>query len=492
MTFITRCLFAFLILLCISQSSCRNQGDKETSAEKGKAENQNPGDTHPIKIVILDDDLGNYIALKNKISREFGNLELGKVQWLVKTSDEFFTAPEQGDLLFYPPHVFGELVQKNLIKSIPDYIVESEPYQKSDVYKNQRRTFGVHNKTLYGLSLGVSSFSLLVNKAALAKHGIDVPTTWSEYRLACLTLATQRKNGELEEVQPGQTWSPTIEPTKGNWLAATFMARAGAYVRTRGKYSVMFDYSSWKPIIQSAPFVSTLNDLISAFELMDIKHQNLSPREVELAFLRGECFMAITWPHPPSIEEQDLRENVSASAVFPLPGSESKYDASAGKWVAAQNAEKHVAFLGAGGLCGSVLNSSEQSGVATRRLGLLAGKEFSSLTGTVNSESGVPYRASHVSKIESWISASYPSPFAESLATVTEKQNQAPLWMIRSRVDQSRKYESTLASAIRDAMKKEETAESVLNRLQKEWMEINKSVDTDFQKQISLEGLGVK
>ncbi len=341
------------------------------------------------------------------------------------------------------------------------------------------------------MSLGVSSLMMFCREDVLQANQIEVPTTWDEYEKACLQLATAKKNGTLKGIEAGMEWSPSIEPMNGNWKAATFFARTASFIRSSGRYSVLFDYSSWDPIINAAPFSKGMTQLKSIFELTHPTHQDLKPHEVELAFRRGESVMAITWPHPPSADESTEVENKLNATLLPLPGSNVKFDFSQKKWVPSKPQESRIPFLGAGGLCISILKSTGQTGVATRRLALFAGKEFSGIFGLANTKNGFPYRASQMARISNWHAADYPNTFSDQYADLIEKQNQNQLWMVRPRIQNSFDYEYAVAQELKNFLGSQ-SVEKSLDKIAIQWAEINKSADLEFQKRINLESNGAK
>ena len=324
----------------------------------------------------------------------------------------------------------------------------------------------------------------------LEKNGLEVPKTWREYGETCSKLAALQKEGKLLGLEESDNWSPSIEPFADNWLATTIIARSAGYVRTRGRYSVLFDYSNWKPLINSPPFARAADEMCAVAEMMAPVHRNLNPMDVEKAFLNGESVMAIAWPHPPMREQTADTKPLSGAGLFALPGSRQKYDPAKNSWSDADSEEQQVPMLGVGGWCASVLAGSKQSGVATRRLGLLAGKEFSSRLAAFNPNT-FPYRASHLGKIDQWVAPELGSNFATNLADELEGQDQKIIWMTRPRVEKAAEYESALASEVRKCLEGA-SVEDALEQVEKKWIEINADVDPKFQQSISLQGLGIR
>lgn len=476
-------------MFCLGMVGCNNKpGEKQENDDQ----QESVEDLNPITIVIIESHKSDHLGFKAVINKQFDALALGKATFISIPASQFLASPVAGDLIVYPPTLFGELVKKSLLRAIPEYVVESEPYAINDVLRGQRRIFGVHDKSRYATSLGVSSLMLLCRTDILTANELEVPRTWREYEKVCLELATRKLNDQLKGTEGlSRTWSPAIEPLQGNWKAMTLLARSASSIRSSGRYSVCFDYSNWTPLIAQPPFARSLAQLKSLHELMQPAHQGLDPLEVEAAFLEGQCVLAVTWPHPPSVDESVTGDKPIEAAVYPLPITEDRFDFSQQKWIPADRENSCVPFLGAGGFCCSILRSSKQSGVATRRLALISGAEFSSMIGKSNMRSGFPYRASHLGSLDGWMSAKYAESAKEACAQLIGQQFENQIWMTRLCVDKAMDYEQALAKGIEAVFQKQSIAES-LQQVAEDWKKINLGVDPEFQKLLNLESLGVK
>ena len=225
---------SWVIAVLCSATGCE-KGNNHTESKESKESSQS--DSHPIKIVVLGSNPQQAESWTKAIRREFDALELGKVEFEFGKAGEFLDNPIQGDLIFYPPHLFGSLVKERLVRRIPDYLADSEAYAENDVLKQQRNTFCTHDKTRFAIPMGISSFFLLARVDVLKENGLTVPQTWSEYRDTCQSLAQLRQAGKLKGMNATDAWSPTLEPMHDDWLATIFYARCAGYVRTRGRYS---------------------------------------------------------------------------------------------------------------------------------------------------------------------------------------------------------------------------------------------------------------
>lgn len=477
-------LFWLALIPTVGCQNSRPDSEEQESAEPRTS------DAQPITVVILDSTPEIMEAWTTAIDREFQSLELGAVRFEFATGREFLAEPIEGDLVFYPPYLLGDLLQGRLIRRIPDFLTQSEAYAANDVLNRQRRIFGVHDETRYAVSLGISSFFLLARTDILQQNGLTVPRTWREYQVTCQKLAELQQQGTLQGMVVSESWSPTLEPFHPDWLATNFYARSASYTRKRGRYSVLFDYSTWEPLIATPPFARALEELTTVFQLTAPAHRTLQPREIEQAFLRGESVLAITWPHPPTDAEAPSDPPAFEAGIFELPGSTSKYDSSTDSWIDAPGDEQQVSMIGVGGYCGSVLSSSKQSGVALRRLGLLAGQEFSQRLGPLN-PALFPSRASHLGKLESWVAPRYGSRAVQQFADLIEQQNQSLIWMVRPRIEKATRYEAELTQVISDCLNGQPIPQP-LEKVEQAWQKINADVDRKFQETISLEGLGIR
>jgi len=499
------CLGWFL-LGSITLSGCGgNLGQKEkTAPEQETAKPQQ----NTVTIVILADQVpqpassqssGNKPSdptdsngdelppLAIEIQKEFQSLELGQVIFHVTDTDQYLANPLAGDLIIYPPNRFGDLVNAKLLRSIPSYVTKSESYAENDVFLNQR-LFSRHRKTPMAISNGTTSLMLLVRTDILEKFEIPTPTNWQQYDRVCRTLVEKKNNGEL---LTGKIWSPTIEPLDQRWKSVTLLTRSASYVRARGRYSSLFNYTSWLPLIDREPFQKALSELKTTRSRFHPDHCQLDPLAVENAFLRGESVMAITWPHP--LDDQAEIDSLPQQrvAIHPIPGSQSNFNFSDNQWEASDADQFQVPFLGTSGQSLSILKTTSQASVAARRIGLLVGKQFSEKLFTADRRNGFPSRASQMGSVSQWMDPRYPISAADQLADNIQAANEATVWMMRPRIAASSRYEKILSQEMEKCFQSQSVAQT-LTSVANQWSELNGLMDLDLQKQINLESLGVK
>ena len=89
----------------------------EKSAEEQKAVKpaEPKTDNRPITIVILEKSEEDHLDLRSVIVREFKALDLGAPSFVSATCDQFLQQPLEGDLVLYPPQLFGDLVYRDLL-----------------------------------------------------------------------------------------------------------------------------------------------------------------------------------------------------------------------------------------------------------------------------------------------------------------------------------------------------------------------------------------
>lgn len=113
-------LIGIALLGLSSLAGC--QSSEDAPQEQDPASEQKTDD-HSITIVILGSTDDRLPELEKEINKEFGFLELGEVTFRYAEIEQFLSEPIQGDLVFYPPMVFGELIRRDLIRKVPDYLV---------------------------------------------------------------------------------------------------------------------------------------------------------------------------------------------------------------------------------------------------------------------------------------------------------------------------------------------------------------------------------
>ncbi|MDG2013705.1 MAG: hypothetical protein P8J33_09385, partial [Pirellulaceae bacterium] len=263
------------------------------------------------------------------------------------------------------------------------------------------------------------------------------------------------------------------------------------YVRARGRYSSLFNYTSWLPLIDREPFQKALSELKTTRSRFHPDHCQLDPLAVENAFLRGEAVMALTWPHP--LDDQAEIDSLPQQrvAIHPIPGSQSNFNFSDNQWEASDADQFQVPFLGTSGQSLSILKTTSQASVAARRIGLLVGKQFSEKLFTADRRNGFPSRASQMGNVSQWIDPRYPISAADQLADNIQAANEATVWMMRPRIAASSRYEKILSQEMEKCFQSQSVAQT-LTSVANQWSELNGLMDLDLQKQINLESLGVK
>jgi multiple sugar transport system substrate-binding protein len=275
---------------------------------------------------------------------------------------------EAVDVLLFPAHRLGDLVDARALATLPDEMVlpprpvESEAENQSneqgsghlarvrnedagsfvyaDIAPAYRDLVTRYGSERLALPCGGSALVLVYRRDAF-----EQPTNVAAARQRGLVLeppATWAQLDELAKFFHGRDWNGEEGPDRGIALAlgpdtegvadATFLARAASLGQHRDHYSLLFDSDSMTPRIDSPPFVEALAGLVALRQFGPPGAEQFDARAARAAFRTGRVAMLVDlaeqaagWSHRKPIGAAPL-------GVAPLPGSERVFEPVMKSW----------------------------------------------------------------------------------------------------------------------------------------------------------------
>ena len=450
-----------------------------------------------VMLVVGDADVGERIA------RQWRALEDGELELVGMSVQDFvandFKAPEDVDVLVYPPNMISELVNRDRIRKVPGDLIQSPDFNKIGLLKHFRVSIIRHQGETWAVPLGAPNFSLLVNSAVVAEK--FVPKSWSKMDRALSRVASFDEENPDGIQYPAKVDMPLAE----RWAAWTFLARAAPSVCNRGKLSTVFDRGNIKPLINQRPFVEALEQLKS---IASERSYELDPAGVFRLMQSGHSAIAMAWPSvafdpslTPPVDEAvsdgaatgDLNQNLTQSefSVYPLPGALRWYDQKSQRWmIRAKSDEKRVGLIGFSGLVASVAKESLNEQTAWGFLKWLPDKAISKVTMAESALSG-PFRASHLGEMTRWTGDWVSETSAFQYADVIEQNHQRGVVLMFPRIPQASRYLEALDVAVRQVIAGELEAQAGLDAVALQWDDITDEIGRESQRKRLREVTGI-
>jgi len=474
-----RHLAIYFAFLCILVSGCQKTKDSDKSADDEASR-----ESAEIHFVVIDDQ-----PLAKAIERQVPARIGTKVVMQQMSADEFNRLDFdqlKTDVIVYPSWMLGSMVERQLLMTIPKYVLELEQTAHGDVLPIERRIVSRFGDRELGFSLGSPSLVLHYREDLFRKLALAPPKTWAEYQTAVDKLQAWHASQNLN--QP-LIWSATCEPLQSEWAAQILLARSAAYIRKYGTYSTLFDIDSMEPLINQEPYAKALTELAAAVKNSPHDLRSMQPADVKRAILQSECAMAITWP-----AKGDTNANVSDDqqvSIAELPGSATVYDFSSQSWKSRDDKlPRSVPLIGVSGRLASVARSSQQSSSAFKLLALICGKEMIAKV-SPSSENTSISRTSQLGNASAWIGPQYSPGADQDYAQAIERWNDDQLYLMSLRIPGREEYLQSLSEAVGKTLDGGDP-QTALDETAARWREITNAHGLEKQKTAYLRSLGIK
>ncbi len=432
-----------------------------------------------LRLLVVDDPA---IAVAIGQLRGEWEAQTGSEFQVEQTTEEELNKAERllADAVICPSYLLGALAEQKLIAPLPKKPTDHDGGQSAGVFELLGLRQAAWGAEVYAVPFGSPVLVCYYRADLLEQLGRRPPQTWAEY---------QRLAELLDSSQVVTPWSGVIEPLGQGWAALVLLARAAPYAKHRDNYSTLFDINTMEPLVAGEPFVRALEELVAAAKLGSKEQLQYDPAAVRAAFWRGECGMALSWPTAAArlTAEEDI-----AVGFVELPGSQQVYNFSTGAWEDRPNDDQHhVPLLSIAGRLGVVAAGSDHPLPAIQLLRWLSDRRFSTQVCAV-SESTTLFRRSHMEHPGLWVEEPVSASAAARYAAVTEATLQRQQWLSALQIPGRSEYLSALDTAVRSAVRGEQSPSEALRRASEQWQEITRRLGTQQQRSAYLHSLGAE
>jgi len=407
------------------------------------------------------------------------------------------------DLLFFPAHRLGDLVDARALAVIPESLTRPstktdpetseetkteeappDPLQFADVVPAYREQVSRYGRDRMALPFGASALILVHNRSAFeseanrkaaadAKLKLEAPGTWNQF-------------DALAKFFQGRDWNGDGTPDHGVALAlgpdaegvgdAIFLARAASLGQHRDQYSFLFDADTMAPRIDSPPFVEALQGLAALKDAGPPEAATLDAEAARRAFSQGKVALLID-----RAETAGRWGNQKGIGVVPLPGSERVYDPARKLWenLSTPNRPSCLPY-GGGWLVGVTASASPKSREAALDFAAyLIGPETATLLRGGRGFPMLPVRSALIGQGLSGASSAS-GVDSKQWADAVSRTVMAQKVVAGLRIPDSSGYLADLAKA-RAAVLKGESPELALKSVAEAWTERTKRLGTARQ-----------
>jgi len=394
------------------------------------------------------------------------------------------------DLIIYPVHLLGELVERDLLIPIPADFVEDPRLALADILPTLRLCEATWGTRLYASSLGSPSLVLYYLSELLEAAGLLPPTTWDEYDEMVVELG-----GYAEEAGVDQSDVPryaVAEPLASGWAGQVLLARAAAYAKHRNNYSTLFRYKTMEPLIAGPPFVRALEQLVAAAKRAPPNVLELTPRDVRQLFEEGGCAMAISWPSVDAESEEAQNANMETIAFAELPGSRQVYHIQDGQWQDRTDSEDTtVPLLGVAGRLVSVTSTSHRTRAALGAMVWLTGNELGLVISPQSSATGI-FRTSQLAQPSAWFGPWVSMATARQHGEVITSLQSRKSWLCSLRIPGRDRYMSVLDEAVHCAVRGKVSPQEALEVAADRWRSITAELGVERQSRAYRRSVGLE
>lgn len=263
-------------------------------------------------------------------------------------------------IVFLPRQDFAEVGSAKVLEEIPESLRGADDFNWNDLYDSLRKSSLTWDGNPTALPVREPILLLYYRRDLLEAAGLNPPRNWQEYRQLLTTL---------------DQWAPelsAVEPWHPGFRSDMYLTHALPYVSTKGNYSVFFDYSSGKPLIDTPGFVRGIEQSREILKLLDAGSTEMSPQDCLNAIRNGQAALAIA-PAFSTSEAMTARQEEQPSEHYPIatvaiPGATTIFDAGRDTWRDLNNQTNRAALCGWDGLLVGVAKGKQSESEAAWNL----------------------------------------------------------------------------------------------------------------------------
>ncbi len=392
------------------------------------------------------------------------------------------------DLVVCPSAYAGVLAQQQLIRPIPEEFLSSAQAGWGDVFSLLRVGELSWNGQPVALPLGSPVLTLYYRADLFEKLGLSPPETWNQYQQLVQKLSDRKVFGELAPAE-NTPWSATREPLGPGWAGIVLLARAAAYVSHRDSLSKLFDIETMQPLVDRAPFVRALEELVAAAGENPEPALAADPHKVRSDFWNGQCAMALSWPSAAAELPEQIAPGVKV-AFAELPGSPDVYNMGMQRWEKRRADEDvHVPLLGCSGRIVAAGRTCQWPNAAMQLALWLSSEQAQNVAAA--SRWTTLYRSGQARKASNWVEKPAAGA-ATRYAEVTEQTLNRLVTLPALRIAGREEYLAALDTAVRQAVTGEKPAREALRRAAEQWNKITDRLDRERQRRAYRREVGLQ
>ncbi|MGI9519890.1 MAG: ABC transporter substrate-binding protein [Pirellulaceae bacterium] len=429
-----RCRLAVLILMLCTCNGC-GTASPEDSATDGTAVAPRQ---ITLKVAVIDDAVLGPVIQRQFGARRNGEIQLTELSWQ-EFADGDFAVASDNDILIYPMWRLGELASRDLLTPITDDNMPREDSDRRSILRSDREnTIGWGGQEV-AVSLGQSHWVMLCRTDVLEEHKLDIPATWKEFSDLAAQLARQTGSDLPQRI---------AVPLKDHWASAVLFVRAASGIRLPGRYSSFFDVGSMQPLIDTEPFLRSLQgwdtDVIDSAVPQD-------PEEILLDYASGKIAIAVVPLNARWLDNVDS-ESLPPTTIVPVPFWSGVYDQPQERWIERRKDDSPIVpLVGSSGMLASTSANSSQLRNSMDFLTWVTEKQISTIVSVESRHAGLS-RKSHLGNPAKWLGSSFSAEQARQFANVLTEANESRLRLNSLRIPDASRYLAALDEAIRRVM----------------------------------------
>lgn len=331
--------FRFLVCLATSLAPLAFSGcNSDDAGDESTVENAAPFAGAHVRILVpkaADDSAAWDLFLNEWSALSKASVDVAAWDDVSDVEAALKEKPDDGTVIFFPAVGRAELASRDLFSSLPRDLQSVEALDWHDVHRGVSENVLEWDGEPAFLPIRLPLLVLYYRRDLLDAAGLAPPQSWTEYRNLLETLA---------DWAPGLT---AVEPWSPSFRTSLFLARSLSLVKLEGNYSVFWDYTTGKPLIDSPGFVRGLERALDDVRLLDPNSLEMTPDDCLASIADGKSAIAIAAAFPDITREfgPKVAPSKFEIAVVPLPGSEQVYDPGRGFWVDSSGGEVNRATL---------------------------------------------------------------------------------------------------------------------------------------------------
>jgi multiple sugar transport system substrate-binding protein len=419
-------------------------------------------------------------------------------EWNAQTGAEFTVeaasldqlhskTPPVADAMIVPSGEIGSLAAAKQIVKLPENLVDQDNAAWSEIFSQVRAREAVWANQPVAVPFGSPVLVCYYRVDLLGKLGRKPPKNWQEYHQLSKLLVDRQQLGEAAPGE-GAAWSGTLEPLGPGWAGQMFLARAASYATHREIESTLFQIDTMEPLIDGAPFVRALEELVADAAPGSPDQLTYDPRAVRQAFWEGKCGLAITWP---SAATKGLAVKNIEAGLAELPGSMEVYNLADRAWDKRDNEEDpFVPLLAASGRMGVVSRRAQRPEVAFQLLVWLSSGTWGRQV-CAASPATTLFRSSQLDTPRAWVEKPLSTANAARYAAMTERTLNREGRLLSPRIPGRSEYLAVLDMAVQKAVRGEKKPAEVLHDAAEQWRRITDRLGIQAQRQAYWQSLGL-